>query len=89
MPLPPFQNSTQSRTLSGGSETLDCATFNAPAGWQIIGFHGRSDDELDDGSIRIRSFPEMVINGIGADAGDNGGLWQDWNGNYQRWTVVD
>lgn len=31
-----------SGTASGSS-----ATFTAPAGWQIVGFHGRAGDELD------------------------------------------
>lgn len=35
------------RTLSGGSSTSDCATFIAPAGKAIVGFHGRSGDEID------------------------------------------
>ncbi|HEX5276057.1 MAG TPA: ricin-type beta-trefoil lectin domain protein [Fluviicoccus sp.] len=35
------------RTLSGGSTTASCSTFTAPAGWQIVGFHGRSGDEVD------------------------------------------
>ena len=33
--------------LSGGSTTSSCTTFNAPAGWQIVGFHGRAGSELD------------------------------------------
>lgn len=35
------------RTLSGGSGTADCTTFTAPAGSAIVGFHGRSGDEID------------------------------------------
>lgn len=35
------------RTLSGGSATSDCTTFTAPAGMAIVGFHGRSGDEVD------------------------------------------
>lgn len=35
------------RTLSGGSTTSDCTTFTAPAGNAIVGFHGRSGDEVD------------------------------------------
>jgi hypothetical protein len=34
-------------TLAGGTTTSDCVTRNAPSGWQIAGFHGRSGDELD------------------------------------------
>lgn len=37
----------QGRTLSGGSITSDCTTFTAPAGMAIVGFHGRSGDEVD------------------------------------------
>lgn len=33
--------------IAGGSTTSDCATFSAPAGWQIAGFHGRAGDEVD------------------------------------------
>ncbi len=35
------------RTLAGGSTTSDCTTYTAPSGWQIVGFHGRSDHEVD------------------------------------------
>jgi hypothetical protein len=35
------------RTISGGTQSGASATFTAPAGWQIAGFHGRSGDELD------------------------------------------
>ncbi len=38
---------SQNRTLTGGSSTSSCTTFNAPAGWQIVGFKGRAGDELD------------------------------------------
>jgi endonuclease/exonuclease/phosphatase family metal-dependent hydrolase len=41
-----FTTST-GRTLAGGTETGDCATYTAPSGWQIAGFHGRSGNELD------------------------------------------
>ncbi|WP_428240726.1 jacalin-like lectin [Gynuella sp.] len=39
--------SNQNRTLSAGSHTDDCTTFTAPEGWNIVGFHGRSGDEID------------------------------------------
>jgi len=35
------------RTLTGGTASGSSASFTAPAGWQIVGFHGRSGDELD------------------------------------------
>ncbi|MFI8237817.1 jacalin-like lectin [Streptomyces sp. NPDC085866] len=35
------------RTLSAGTATTDTATFTAPSGWQIVGFTGRSGDEID------------------------------------------
>ncbi|MEN8651931.1 jacalin-like lectin [Streptomyces sp. 21So2-11] len=35
------------RTLSAGSTTSDAVTYTAPAGWQIIGFTGRSGGEID------------------------------------------
>jgi endonuclease/exonuclease/phosphatase family metal-dependent hydrolase len=38
---------TAGRTLSGGTTTGSCATYSAPAGWQIAGFHGRAGDEVD------------------------------------------
>ncbi len=38
---------SNNRVLSGGSTTSSCTTFNAPAGWQIVGFHGRAANELD------------------------------------------
>lgn len=34
-------------TLSGGTSTSTTVTYTAPAGWQIVGFHGRSGDALD------------------------------------------
>ncbi|MFE0256425.1 jacalin-like lectin [Streptomyces sp. NPDC059010] len=35
------------RSLSSGTATSDAKTFTAPSGWQIVGFTGRSGDELD------------------------------------------
>ncbi len=35
------------RTVTAGSPTSDAATFTAPSGWQIVGFTGRSGDEID------------------------------------------
>jgi len=35
------------RTITGGTASGTSATFTAPAGWQIVGFHGRAGDELD------------------------------------------
>ncbi|MET8975124.1 jacalin-like lectin [Streptomyces sp. NPDC004539] len=35
------------RSLSAGTATSDTRTFTAPAGWQIVGFTGRSGDEVD------------------------------------------
>ncbi|OLN81964.1 hypothetical protein CCHL11_08630 [Colletotrichum chlorophyti] len=35
------------RTLSAGTQTSDCATHTAPAGWQIVGYLGRFGDEID------------------------------------------
>ncbi|HNW49684.1 MAG TPA: jacalin-like lectin [Prolixibacteraceae bacterium] len=35
------------RTLSGGSTTSSTVTYTAPTGWKIVGFHGRSDTEMD------------------------------------------
>ncbi|MGW6738432.1 jacalin-like lectin [Streptomyces sp. NPDC055013] len=35
------------RTLSAGTATSAATTFTAPSGWQIVGFTGRSGDELD------------------------------------------
>ena len=37
----------RSRTLASGTTTTDSATFTAPSGWQIVGFTGRSADEID------------------------------------------
>lgn len=35
------------RTLEAGSSSTSCANFNAPDGFQIAGFHGRSGEEVD------------------------------------------
>ncbi|MBV7695882.1 jacalin-like lectin [Streptomyces sp. TRM70350] len=35
------------RTLSAGTPTAATKTFTAPSGWQIVGFTGRSGDEID------------------------------------------
>ncbi|GBF38300.1 jacalin-like lectin [Leptospira johnsonii] len=35
------------RFLTGGSTTSSCVTYSAPNGWGIVGFHGRSGDEID------------------------------------------
>ncbi|WP_406195557.1 jacalin-like lectin [Streptomyces sp. NBC_01017] len=35
------------RTLAAGTATSDAKTFTAPSGWQIVGFTGRSGDEID------------------------------------------
>ncbi|MEU1256515.1 jacalin-like lectin [Streptomyces chartreusis] len=37
----------QGRTLSSGTATSDAKTFTAPPGWHIVGFTGRSGDEID------------------------------------------
>lgn len=34
-------------TLSAGTATDDCATFEAPEGWGIVGFLGQDGDEMD------------------------------------------
>lgn len=41
-----FTTST-GRNLSGGTTTADCATYTAPTGYQITGFHGRSGEAVD------------------------------------------
>jgi hypothetical protein len=41
-----FTTST-GRTLEGGSTTSNTVTYTAPTGWQIVGFHGRADAEVD------------------------------------------
>ena len=33
--------------VSAGSLTSDCNTFQAPAGWQIVGYMGQDGDEID------------------------------------------
>lgn len=38
---------SQGRVLSGGTVTNSVTTYTAPAGWQIVGFHGRSGNEVD------------------------------------------
>ncbi|WP_180685480.1 jacalin-like lectin [Streptomyces gossypiisoli] len=35
------------RTLTAGTATTATRTFTAPSGWQIVGFTGRSGDEID------------------------------------------
>lgn len=35
------------RTLAAGTATSAAKTFTAPSGWQIVGFTGRSGDEID------------------------------------------
>ncbi|GGW20200.1 hypothetical protein GCM10018980_44740 [Streptomyces capoamus] len=35
------------RTLSAGTPAADTTTFTAPGGWQIVGFTGRSGQEVD------------------------------------------
>lgn len=35
------------KTLSAGTATADCATFEAPDGWAIVGFLGQDGDEID------------------------------------------
>ncbi|MEH0417495.1 jacalin-like lectin [Streptomyces sp. B21-083] len=37
----------KARTLTVGTATTSTATFTAPSGWQIVGFTGRSGDEID------------------------------------------
>jgi hypothetical protein len=39
--------SNKNNTISGGSKTDNCATYKAESGWSIVGFHGRSGDEVD------------------------------------------
>ncbi|WP_371575636.1 jacalin-like lectin [Streptomyces sp. NBC_01314] len=35
------------RSLTSGTATSDAKTFTAPSGWQIVGFTGRTGDEID------------------------------------------
>ncbi|KXX78323.1 Horcolin [Madurella mycetomatis] len=35
------------RSLAAGTATSDCATFQAPDGWHIVGFMGQDGDEMD------------------------------------------
>jgi hypothetical protein len=35
------------RTLASGTNTSDCLDFEAPSGWQIVGFNGQSGSEVD------------------------------------------
>ncbi|KAI0466332.1 endonuclease/Exonuclease/phosphatase [Xylaria cf. heliscus] len=35
------------RTLEAGTATSDCANFEAPTGWAIVGFLGQDGDEMD------------------------------------------
>ncbi|KAK3386626.1 Endonuclease/exonuclease/phosphatase [Podospora didyma] len=35
------------RTVSSGTATVDCMSFSAPSGWQIVGFLGQAGDEVD------------------------------------------
>lgn len=35
------------RSLAGGTTSSSCTSYAAPSGWQIVGFHGRSGDEVD------------------------------------------
>ena len=35
------------RSLAGGTKSGSSVTYAAPAGWQIVGFHGRAGDEVD------------------------------------------
>jgi hypothetical protein len=35
------------RTLATGVITSDCVTYTAPSGWQIVGYAGQSDNEVD------------------------------------------
>lgn len=35
------------RTISAGTQTSDCATRTAPSGFGVVGFFGRSGDEVD------------------------------------------
>ncbi len=37
----------QDRSIAGGTQTSNCKEFHAPERWQIIGFHGRSGNEID------------------------------------------
>jgi Jacalin-like lectin domain len=41
-----FQTSA-GRSLAGGTRTNACTTLSAPAGWQLVGFHGRSGASVD------------------------------------------
>jgi endonuclease/exonuclease/phosphatase family metal-dependent hydrolase len=38
---------SQNRSISGGTQTDHCSTYQAASGWSIVGFHGRSGSALD------------------------------------------
>jgi endonuclease/exonuclease/phosphatase family metal-dependent hydrolase len=47
---------SQNRSVAAGSTTGSCQTFNAPAGWQIVGLHGRAGEELDKAGVVYAPF---------------------------------
>ncbi len=40
-------DTNHNRSLSGGTQTSECVSYQAPANWQISGLHGRAETELD------------------------------------------
>ncbi|SHO58182.1 Ricin-type beta-trefoil lectin domain protein [Vibrio quintilis] len=55
----------QSRSLSGGTQTDTCQTFDAPENWHITGFYGRSADEID--KVGVIYSPLRTIKASGAN----------------------
>jgi hypothetical protein len=55
------------RSLSGGTTSSSCTTYTAPAGNQIVAFHGRSGDEVD--KLGVVYAPVNAGCGAGAAAG--------------------
>ncbi|GMF55842.1 unnamed protein product [Phytophthora fragariaefolia] len=70
-------------TLSGGTLTDDKGTATAPEGFQLSGFHGRAEDEVDELGViwtRISASSLELTNPAGTGNGTYGTTIRNWVG---------
>jgi hypothetical protein len=85
---------SEGRSLFGGTATSDCVTYSAPEGWQIVAFHGRSGDEIDKlgvvyapvtFTVPAPVIPRQIVNQVSGQCLDIEGAVTADGGNVIQW----
>ncbi|MGM0564131.1 MAG: jacalin-like lectin [Pseudomonadota bacterium] len=56
--------------------------------WECNGSANQQFTLQQDGRLHMRTLESQVVDGYGANPGDNVGTWGDWGGQNQRWTPL-